>query len=198
MGVLHLIYRASEFGSCAAGVCAAVLLAHAAQAEPNIKRTIVYYDVGGATVQELRDDIFSKGPLIEGRRFGALTHSNVKWGYKYRPGANGCAITSVTTEVSLTITLPRLNGGTAPVEAAFNVFMENLMVHENGHVDIAIRNARQIEQRIGALPPEKTCDRVSNAANAIGKALIEDGSREQKAYDAKTQHGTTQGAQLRR
>jgi hypothetical protein len=46
------------------------------------------------------------------------------------------------------------------------------------------------------MQPHPTCDALSRAANALGDRLIKEANQMDVEYDARTQHGRTQGARF--
>jgi predicted secreted Zn-dependent protease len=180
---------------------AALYVAASALAAPAVTETIDYYDVRGSTPQEVRAQLDRLGPIdaTEGKRFDADTRWFVNWKFNYMNAGQGCAIASVSTTLKVTITLPRLQADAstpAALKQVFATFTNNLLLHEKGHAQNGIDIARRIEERIGAMPPERSCDGLGQAANELGHSLIKAGNRQDIDYDARTQHGRTQGARF--
>jgi predicted secreted Zn-dependent protease len=171
-----------------------------ATAEPLVTQTVYYYDVAGASAPEVRADLNRHGPFdLQGRRFDGYTRWYVRWRYNYGSGPLGCTIANVTTAVDIGITLPRLNAD-APasddLKRVFSNYVEKLRLHEDGHAQVAIEIARRIESGIASLPPEPACDRLGQVANELGHSLIREANQQDIDYDARTQHGRTQGVQF--
>lgn len=170
-----------------------------AQAEPTVKEIITYYDVSGTTAAELRTNLNSVRPTSkkDGHGYDGITRWFVNWRYTYRNGTLGCTIASVSSTIEVAITMPRLATNAsvpAPLASAFTEYTEKLLLHERGHGQNGIDTARRIEDGIRVLPPQRTCGELGRAANALGDSLIKEGSRLDVEYDARTQHGRTQGA----
>ena len=170
-------------------------------AEPVVSEKVEYYDVTGNTPQEIRQDLNRIGPMGDaGRtRYDATTHWYVRWRYNYARTAQGCSISSVSLTVEVAIKMPRLAPSPnrlATVTSAFEDFSKNLMTHEKGHAQNGIDIARRIEEGIRQLPPESSCERLGEIANALGNSLIKEANRLDIEYDARTQHGRTQGARF--
>lgn len=178
----------------------ALLVAPAALAAPAVTETIVYYDIKGATPQDIRAQMRELGPtdFTEGKRYDANTRWNVSWKYNYANTGQGCSISTAYTTVKVTITIPRLQDVSAPaaLKQSFDDYTKNLLVHEKGHGQTAIDIARKIEGRLVAMPPQPSCDRMGKAANELGNALIKEANQADIDYDARTQHGRTQGARF--
>jgi len=172
-----------------------------AQAEPIVSETIIYYDVSGADAREVRESLNRNRPTSEadGKRHDAYTQWYVSWKYQYRLQKAGCAIVSVSTEVKTTITFPRLKADTTtpePLKSSFARYVNDLMLHEKGHVQIALDIARRIETGIRALPSQSNCDTLQEAANTFGHALLKEANQADIDYDMRTGHGATQGARF--
>lgn len=170
-----------------------------AAAEPLVKRNVVHYDVSGASAQEIRAEMDRLGPIDETtkRRFDATTRWNVKWTYRYRNVGQDCAIARVSVTVDVTTTMPRLKPD-LPVGLArtFSEYTDKLREHEEGHAQNGIEIGKRIEAAIRDMQPHPTCDALSRAANALGDRLIKEANQMDVEYDARTQHGRTQGARF--
>jgi predicted secreted Zn-dependent protease len=185
------------FALLGAGLTTATL----ASAEPKVTETVINYEVSGASPLELRKALNQAGPIdgTENKRFDAVTKWFVNWRYKYNNSGKDCGIASATTEVKVTITMPRLKDeDTAPpaLRQAFDTYTANLMVHEKGHGKIGIDIARRIEDGIVKLPAEPSCERMGQVANDFGRKLIKEANQQDIDYDAQTRHGATQGARF--
>ncbi len=172
-----------------------------ALAEPTVSEKIEYYDVTGNTPQEIRQDLNRIGPLTDAgrQRFDAVTNWYVRWRYNYARTSQSCSISSVSLTVEVAIKMPRLAPSPnrlAMVTSAFEDFAKNLMTHEKGHAQNGIDIARRIEEGIRKLPPESSCEQLGQIANALGNSLIKEANRADIEYDARTQHGRTQGARF--
>jgi predicted secreted Zn-dependent protease len=172
-----------------------------AAADPTVSRTIDYYDVSGADAREVRASLNRSGPIssTDNKRYDATARWWVSWKYQYKRTSSQCGIASVTTDVKVTITFPRLKTDASTPEAlkmAFATYTEKLMLHEEGHVQNGIDIAKRIEAAIRVMPPEPTCEALGQAANKLGNALIKEANQADIDYDARTRHGATQGARF--
>ena len=193
--------RQPSISKMAAGLLLALLHALPGRAEPTIKETVSYYSVDGATAAEIRADINRRGPLskVDGTRYAGLTNWRVSWNFSFRNGDRGCAITATTVSVDIEIQMPSLvkSASHSPeLVRAFAEYSKNLLLHERGHAENGIDTGRRIETGIRALAPKTGCDQLKEAANTLGHSLIKEGNRLDIEYDARTQHGRTQGARF--
>ena len=191
--------------SAAVGLAVAFVAAAAvmpsAHADPVVKETFDYYDIDGTTAADVRADLNRRGPLDsnEHRRFDAVTRWHVRWHFSFKTVAGNCAIATASTSVDVTYAFPRFSpDSSAPValRQAFAQYSERLMVHEKGHAQTAIDIASRIEDGIRNLPPTSTCARLGEIADGVGHALIKEANRIDIDYDARTEHGKTQGARF--
>jgi predicted secreted Zn-dependent protease len=185
----------------AATICAASAMPTVALADPIVSEVFKYYDVDGETAQDLRADLNRRGPIDgnEHRRFDAVTHWHIAWRYTYRDSAGRCEIATASTHVDISYAFPRLaTNGSAPsaLRRAFGDYLERLLVHEKGHAQTAIDIGKRIEDGIRTLPPAPMCSALRVIANNLGHSLIEEANRIDVEYDARTDHGRTQGARF--
>ena len=159
--------------------------------------TIKYYDVSGSSIEELRRDVFSRGPYdSNGRRFAGWAEWRIQWWFDRKQVPQGCAVARAVTETHVKYTLPRwIDADEAPLELqdTWNRFVEALTLHEQGHGKLARELAADIEFAIQSLPPEPTCDELDRKVNALANRMIRE-DKSQQAYDLMTGHGRTQGA----
>lgn len=185
------------FVNCVSGLFAIVLIAPAL-AEPVVTEVIDYYDVPGATAQEVRASLDQLGPTStrDGRRHDSHTYGKVAWRFTFR-GLPNCAITSTTVTAHIITRFPRLQSD-APdsLKKAFAKFTDKLMLYEKGHVQKAIEAARQIEIGIGGLPAISGCRELEAAANHLGHNVLKILGRWHRDYDDTTLYGRTMGAKF--
>ena len=161
------------------------------------RETIKYYDVRGTTIEELRHEVYSRGPYDStGQRFAGWAEWRIRWWYDREQVPQGCKVSRAVTETDIEYTLPRwVDAANAPEELreTWNRFVEALTVHEQGHGDLARALAAEIEFAIRNLPPEPTCEELDRKVNELANRMILE-DRTQEAYDLATGHGQTQGA----
>ena len=159
------------------------------------RTTVVYYDIHGRTVEELRADMERLGPKIDGDSYVGETGSPMRWGWRTRSmGGASCTIHDVTVSLDAQITLPRW---TPPADAEpglaaeWKRFVDAVEAHEAGHKDISAKAAREIIDRVQGLTA--SCSQIEVRGNDIARSIVERAHEQQQAYDAETRHGLTQG-----
>lgn len=172
------------------------VVAHAAQAAVKEEHAQRPYAVHIQPGQTLRRALNAATPIsVNGRRFYGFTHWNVRWNFRWWREASGrCRITAVTTQFTTEMQLPELYGATAAQQAKFNRFLDALLNHEQGHVQLGRDAAHAIDKGIAALPQAPDCATLERNANTLGHRLVQEYTAYQRDYDRETNHGTTQGA----
>ncbi|MDD5168047.1 MAG: DUF922 domain-containing Zn-dependent protease [Syntrophales bacterium] len=170
----------------------------AVHAAPHVSITKKYYSIHGLTAQELRQQLNRNGVKADnGKTHDAFTRWDVKLRYNFRSKGNLCAIRSVKAFADVTYTLPKWSDeARAPQELRnrWRRYLLALKKHEDGHRDIGVSAAAEIEQAVGALGPEASCRDVEIKANTLGKSIMEKFRQSERIYDIRTVHGLTQGA----
>ncbi len=166
------------------------------------KESFKYYDVSGKTLDDLRRDVFARGPYdaIKGQRFAGWTSWNIRWWLDYQTVSEGCAVGQAATETHVTYTLPRWkDAAKAPIELqeSWARFSGALTEHEQGHGHLARELGARIKTAIERLPPQPTCEQLNRHAGDLAHRMIWE-DEEQEAYDRRTGHGATQGASFPR
>jgi predicted secreted Zn-dependent protease len=159
------------------------------------RTSVFYYDAHGRTAAELRADMGKLGPKLDGTTFVGETRSPMRWTWRTEStGAGSCSIRDVSVFVNAQITLPRW---TPPADAEpsllaeWNRFLGALETHEGGHKDISAKAGTAIIDRLRGL--SAVCSMLGTRANDLARDIVERASAEQRAYDATTRHGLTQG-----
>lgn len=167
-------------------------------AEPEVIINYDYYDIEGQTAAELREQMDRNGVLwTNGNTYDAYTGWNVKWRYRYRVTNHECSIASVTATLNVEFRLPRWidhAGGPPALRKKWDAYMQALRHHEDGHKNIGVKAAAEIERAIADLEPVGNCDDLAETANELGRRIISDYAAKEREYDARTNFGETQGA----
>jgi predicted secreted Zn-dependent protease len=156
----------------------------------------VRYEVFGTTPTELRQSMRDRGPLEQGRRWDGYTNWRVGWTYRYAMRSGTCEITEVEVAYSSRVVLPEWrapSGTSVDLRRDWNRYLAALRTHEEGHVRIGADAAREILAGIGALTAP-SCTDMSARADRLGHRTLDEFRARQRAYDAETGHGRTQGA----
>lgn len=164
---------------------------------PGVTPRIKWYDVTGSTAAELRRALDQLGPVGDGgERFDAHTDWTVNWSYRFMQAPDRCALTSVSTSLSITTTLPRWVAGREEGSALarqWDAYLKALTLHEEGHAAIGRRAAAAVDATVSGLPSEMRCAQLEMAIAAAAEERLESARREERKYDEVTRHGATSG-----
>lgn len=148
---------------------------------------MVFYDVGGVTPEQIRERMTARHPKATGG-FDAVARWQYRWNWPGY-GSSNCRLSGATVTAEITVTFPRWTKpktAPGPVVAAWRRYSLALAKHEKGHVDRAVAGVPVVLRAI----KNSSCTRADAAARAQLNRINESN----KAYDARTGHGKTQGA----
>lgn len=155
-----------------------------------------HYAVEGRTVEEIRRDLFAKGPRDQlGRRRAARTDWSLAWRYACRPGPDACAVAQLETSSSITITLPSLRSAVPRhVHSQWQAFRTALADHEDGHRRITLACRDELSRRLAQIGPARDCEQLQRELDATGYAVNADCQAQHAAFDRETEHGVKLGS----
>ncbi len=174
------------------------LLPSVALARPETRVNNVYYMVEGKTAEDIWADIIAKSPVRQdGKGHVAYTKWHVNWQFWWIDNADSCEISQVTTKLDITYTLPRLKQTSSipeSVTAHWKKYYAALLDHEQGHKDLGVKAAIEIENKLSNMGPRRSCKQLELEANKMGKSVIDKYRQLEKEYDRSTNHGLNTGA----
>ena len=155
-----------------------------------VHATMIYYEISGSSADELRVQMNQLGPLdlMNGQHYDARTDWHISWtwpGY----GSNDCDLSKTTVSYDIKATVPHWQpapGTDQKLIAQWNGYLNNLALHEQGHVDSIARNYIQVKDAIR----RATCSTAEEAA----QDMLDIFRQANAEYDQQTNHGETQGA----
>jgi predicted secreted Zn-dependent protease len=153
------------------------------------------YDVKISPKQSLHNAINQASPIRQdGRTFHGLTTWMVYPNPKWQSDSSGqCRITTMTTQFTSTILLPKLVGGTAAQRQQFARFLPLLRKHELNHHAFGKQAAIAIDRSLSILPISPNCSTLDRRVRSSVRQLLTTYQARNKAYDVKTNHGQTEG-----
>lgn len=157
-----------------------------------------HYDINANPNQQLGSLLNNATPFKEGRRaFHAKTRWNIHWSFSVRNSESGhCKIGTTKVALETKITLPRLVGDNGQQQRQFARYLAALKQHELGHHQIAQEAATAVNENLASLPGNSSCADLSRMANAVAEQTVDGYNKKNRAYDAETDHGKSQGARI--
>ncbi len=177
-------------------MCAA--MAWPVKAEVNESLEYSYYTAYADPSRSLLSILNAATPIrVDGKFFHGYTDWHVKWYFRWSEKPDGmCSISSVETELTCNIQLPKLLGATSEQSDQFDRYLSALRIHESGHCQIGKQAAVTIDRMILSLPQMSDCSDLKAAGNSIGYQALKEYKEKVKQYDAETGYGRSQGAWL--
>ncbi len=165
--------------------------------EPVVTETYDYYEIRGNDEKELRRQMNQNGTKWnDGKTYDSVTSWNVNWDYGYDSAPQGCKVNSFRTILKITFRYPkwlRTAGAPQPLADKWDNYMKKLVVHENGHRDLAVAAAAKISRAVSELPAAPSCADLDREVRAVGLEIAGKLNKDEVEYDATTKHGRTQG-----
>ncbi len=157
----------------------------------------VYYEIEGATAEQLRDQMNQFGRKDEyGNHWDAYTEWFITWFYPYAQNADGCSTGEIEVEVEVNFEFPEWNipaNASRDLISQWDDFLRALQKHEDGHREIAIDAACEILQDINSLPSYPSCLKLDEAVETTTEQILDLYREREKDYDRDTEHGKSQG-----
>jgi predicted secreted Zn-dependent protease len=128
---------------------------------------------------------------VAGTRGGALTTWDVQYDYSATQERAGCRLEKPHVTLGVRQSLPIALGADPAVDLVILNGVDVLRQHEEGHLRIDREGANRLAQALRAVPPQRDCKALADAARAAAMKAIDECRAANDAYDAATQHGTS-------
>ena len=160
----------------------------AASAE-TLSKTYTYFSVGGATLDELEDQLNRRGPQVKstGRRHPGATQMQFNTRLGYAEQGRYCRITQATVTVKAKVILPRWRQrGKADqdVRLIWDTLSSDIKRHEEQHVEIAQDHARELERKLLRIGRQKNCAIAAEKAKATADRVLDRHDKAQAKFDS--------------
>ena len=174
----------------AAGAVAGYAADGAARAAPFARipnLSIEYYDVAGATAEQIRTAINARRPVDPNDNLpvDAISRWTINWKIPVRPDG-ACDLGRAEVSFKARVLLPRLVNRDSlpqPLVVHWDAYAASLAKHEDWHVRYAHAHLRDVEAAIRT----STCASAEAAAAAAVTAI----ARVERDYDIKARHGAS-------
>ncbi len=157
-----------------------------------------YYEVSGCCENDVQCDLKKKCiTWTDGKKYDSVTNWKVTWDYGHNRTPQACTTDSFLVTVDVVFHLPkwvRKGDAPRPLVEKWEKYLQQLMMHEEGHRDRAVEAAAELTRAVTELPPVSTCAELDRAVHDLCRARMDKLLEDQKEYDAATSHGAAQGA----
>jgi predicted secreted Zn-dependent protease len=203
-GAQAQIYRCEQNGKlafsdqpCKAGA-KATQKDYAPSASPSgtldMQVAVRHYPVQGRDYASLSQSLKANGP----KGFHGLATWNIRYDYTTRKQRDGCQVDTVQVKVSGEILMPNWADETAApadLRQRWSAYYAALKQHEDGHIQHGRELALLVKEKLmglGVVP----CESVQGRTESEFQRLTGNLKARDQEYDARTQHGASQGAQF--
>ncbi len=156
-----------------------------------------YYDVCGCCEKDLQCEMSDKAiRWKDGNRYDSVTNWKVKWDYSYNRDEHTCLTESFRLNVEIMYHLPKWKcTGHAPssLSQKWESYISNLVLHEKGHGDKALKAAEEITRAVADMAPARSCSELDTGVQKLCSDSMKQLDQEQEGYDAATGHGQAKG-----
>ena len=154
----------------------------------SLSKTYSYFSIGGTTLDELEDQLNRRGPQVKttGRRHPGATQMQFNTRLGYAEQGRYCRITEATVTVKAKVILPRWRQrGRAEqdVRLIWDTLSSDIKRHEEQHVMIARRYARDLERKLLRLGRQRSCAVATEKAKRTADQLLAQHDRAQEKFD---------------
>lgn len=164
------------------------LSAPSAHAEPVIKKSYSYFNVGGHTAEELEAELAEHGPQVSdtGTRHSGATRIKMGGSVTYQASGSSCRVKDAVVELETHLTLPRwtnrsrANRNTVLI---WDTLSSDIKRHEERHAEIARQWARKLERALETLRPQSDCKKMAARVDAKTKAIVDKHAADQQRFD---------------
>lgn len=165
---------------------------------PVVTEKYEYYEIRGNSEKELRGQMCRNGCTFkDGEKYDSVTTWRWKMDYGYDRAPRACTADSFKVALEISYRYPKwvpADGAPQPLVDKWEVYMKNLVTHENGHRDMAVEAATELSRAVAALPPAASCAELDREVRALSRERMQKLNADEKDYDETTLHGKTQGA----
>jgi predicted secreted Zn-dependent protease len=108
-----------------------------------------------------------------------------------------CEINEIETTVDVNYTLPRwrdIDAANTLLRDKWTKYYKALLIHEEGHKNFGLADARDIEKSLLNMKYYRKCDELTKHANMLGHKILAKHVKLEINYDKKTNHGMNDGA----
>lgn len=165
---------------------------------PVVTEKYEYYEIRGASEKELRSQMCRNGcALYDGEKYDSVTTWRWKLNYGYDRAPQACAVDSFRVALEIEYRYPKwVRGDDAaqPLIDKWDGYMKHLIMHENGHRNLAVDAAAELSRIVAQLPPARSCAELDREVRTLSHERMEKLNADEKDYDETTGHGKAQGA----
>lgn len=163
------------------------------------------YDVFGSNMSEVRDSMIKNGPATIKEKWPTFNRSSdeivalgggVISGKWYRKNTiDGCVFTRAEETVNIILLLPKWADKASASDQdqkMWDLYLEFLKRHEQGHINIALKEARELQVELAQPKSAPSCQELDDKMNTLFAVSHQKLKEATDNYDNRTNRGSTQ------
>lgn len=160
----------------------------------DVQIAVNHYSVQGGDYAALSQSLKANGP----KGFHGLASWKIRYDYTTKRQRDGCQVNTLDVKVNGEILMPRWtdeSSGPPDLQRRWSTYYAALKRHEDGHIQHGRELALIVKERLmglGVVP----CDQLKALIEREYQRLYGNLKTRDQDYDARTNHGATQGAQF--
>jgi predicted secreted Zn-dependent protease len=181
--------------------CLFLLLTNLSFSAPIVEKTQTFYTIKGENPEDLRQQMNTLGPTVNGKPYDAQTTWSIKWQYSWQPQNSSPTAPCVVKDVQIYMTLIQLlpkwsdqNLASQTLQTKWNNFLAALEHHEQKHESNGMEAAQQIETTLLKMPPMPSCPELVDKIERTAKGILRQYYIWDKKIDTDSNYGKKEGA----
>ena len=154
----------------------------------SLSKSYSYFGISGNTLAEIEKELDRHGPKLKstGRRHPGATLMEFKTRIEYGEGNGRCRITGAQVQVEAKVILPRWRSrrrSDNDTRLIWDTLSADIKRHEESHVVIAKNHARELENALKGLYPQRSCEETASEAQKVTDRVMAKHDAAQAKFD---------------
>lgn len=167
-------------------------------AQPVVQQNVEYYLIRPENAESIKVELRAKSPI---KKDNKVFHGRTTWQvvpmFKWQSFAGKCGIVAINVSLQTEYLMPALDSMfdiEPSVKQVFDVYYAGLLKHEQGHHQLGLAAAIEIERFLKTYRPVESCKVLERDVTLQIQALIHHFQMKNDEYDQQTGYGRSQGA----
>ena len=154
----------------------------------SLSKTYSYFSIGGRNLDEIQTELDRRGPKLNstGRRHPGATEMEFNTKIQYGESNGRCRVINAEVSVRAKVILPRWRSrrrSDSETQLVWDTLAADIKRHEESHVIIAKNHARELENALKKLYPERNCEVTAAKAKSTTDRIMAKHDAAQAKFD---------------
>ncbi|MBO6726484.1 MAG: DUF922 domain-containing protein [Rhizobiaceae bacterium] len=154
----------------------------------SLSKTYSYFSIGGRTLDEIQTELDRRGPKLRstGRRHPGATEMEFNTKIQYGESRGRCRVVNAEVRVKAKVILPRWRSrrrSDSETQLVWDTLSADIKRHEESHVIIAKNHARELENALKKLYPQRNCEQTAAKAKSTTDRIMAKHDAAQAKFD---------------